>query len=65
MPDPRAGDAVRVTLKNGETVEGVIEWVDGNGALVRGSQKARWVPLEALVAPPVAEAAKAGKSVEE
>ena len=65
MPGPRAGDAVRLTLKNGETVEGVIEWVDGNGALVRGSQKTRWVPLEALVAPPVAEAAKAGKSVEE
>ena len=65
MPSPRAGDAVKVTLKNGETVEGVIEWVDGNGALVRGSQKTRWVPLEALVEPPAAEAAKAGKSVEE
>ena len=64
MPGPRAGDAVRLTLKNGETVEGVIEWVDGNGALVRGSQKTRWVPLEALVAPPVAEGA-AGKSTEE
>jgi len=65
MLGPRAGDAVRLTLKNGETVEGVIEWVDGNGALVRGSQKTRWVPLEALVAPPAAEGAMAGKSVEE
>ena len=65
MPGPRAGDAVKVTLKNGETVEGVIEWVDGNGALVRGSQKMRWVPLEALLAPPSAEGARAGKSTEE
>ena len=60
MPGARAGDAVRLTLKNGETVEGVIEWVDGNGALVRGTQKTRWVPLEALLAPPAAEGAKAG-----
>jgi len=65
MPGPRAGDAVRLTLKNGETVEGVIEWVDGNGALVRGSRKTRWVPLEALLAPPAAEGARAGKSTEE
>ena len=64
MPIPKAGDAVKVTLKNGETVEGVIEWVDGNGALVRSMQKTRWVPLEALLAPPVAEGA-AGKSTEE
>ena len=65
MSGPRAGDAVRLTLKNGETVEGVIEWVDGNGALVRGTQKTRWVPLEALLAPPAAEGARAGKSTEE
>jgi len=65
MLGPRAGDAVRLTLKNGETVEGVVEWVDGNGALVRGSQKTRWVPLEALLAPPAAEGARAGKSTEE
>jgi len=65
MLGPRAGDAVRLTLKNGETVEGVIEWVDGNGALVRGSQKTRWVPLEALLAPPAAEGARAEKTAEE
>ena len=65
MSGPRAGDAVRLTLKNGETVEGVIEWVDGNGALVRGSQKTRWVPLEALLAPPAAEGARAEKTAEE
>ena len=63
MPSPRPGDAVTLTLKNGETVEGVIEWIDGNGAFVRGTQKARWVPLEALVAPPAAEGT--GKSTDE
>lgn len=56
---------MKVTLKNGETVEGIVEWVDGNGAWVKGSQKARWVPVEALVAPTAAEEAKPGTMKEE
>lgn len=50
MPLPRTGDNVRVSLLNGETVEGIVEWIDGNGAWVRGVQRSRWVPLEALLA---------------
>lgn len=65
MTIPRAGDSVKVTLKNGDTVEGIVEWIDGNGAWVKGSQKSRWVPIEALVAPPAAVEAKAGTSTEE
>ncbi len=41
---------VKVSLLNGETVEGTIEWIDGNGAWVRGVQRSRWIPLEALLA---------------
>lgn len=50
MALPRPGDTVKVSLLNGETVEGTIEWIDGNGAWVRGVQRSRWVPLEALLA---------------
>lgn len=66
MSARRRGDSVNVTLKNGETVEGIIEWIDGNGAWVKGPKKARWVPIEALVSsPPMAGEAKAGTSTEE
>jgi hypothetical protein len=33
---------------SGETIEGVVEWIDGGGAWVKGTQKNRWVPLEAF-----------------
>lgn len=56
---------MKVTLRNGEEVEGVVEWIDGNGAWVKGSQKSRWVPIEALVAPPAPVEAKGGTSPEE
>ena len=51
MSLPKPGDLVRVTLLNRETIEGVVEWVDGNGLWVKGGQRSRWVPLEALTVP--------------
>ena len=65
MSMPRPGDPVKVTLRNGETVEGVIEWINGNGAWVKGPQKARWIPLEALLAPSASEEAKKDTTAEE
>jgi len=37
MPLPKQGDTVKVTLLNRETIEGVVEWVDGNGLWVKGT----------------------------
>jgi hypothetical protein len=51
MPLPKQGDTVKVTLLNRETIEGVVEWVDGNGLWVKGAVRSRWVPLEAFTAP--------------
>ena len=51
MSVPKPGDTIKVTLLNRETVEGVVEWVDGNGFWVKGAQRSRWVPLEALTVP--------------
>ena len=51
-PVPKPGDSVKVTLMNGDIVEGTVEWIDGNGALVKGALKTRWVPLESLFSPP-------------
>ena len=48
MPLPKAGDNVKVTLMSGETIEGSVEWIDGDGAMIKGAQKTRWVPLEAF-----------------
>ncbi len=48
MSLPKLGDSVKVTLKNGETIDGVIDWIDGNGAWVKNPQKSRWVPIESL-----------------
>ena len=48
MPLPQAGENVKVTLMSGETIEGSVEWIDGDGAMIKGAQKSRWVPLEAF-----------------
>ena len=48
MPLPKAGDNVKVTLMSGETIEGLVDWIDGDGAMIKGAQKSRWVPLEAF-----------------
>jgi hypothetical protein len=48
MPLPKPGDNIKVTLLSGETIEGIVDWIDGNGAWIKGVQKSRWVPLEAF-----------------
>jgi hypothetical protein len=48
MSLPKPGDHVKVTLLSGETIEGIVDWIDGNGAWIKGTQKSRWVPLEAF-----------------
>ena len=58
MSLPKPGETVKITLRNGETIEGIIEWVNGNGAWVKGSQRARWVPLEAILVPTEGETKK-------
>ncbi len=51
MSLPKPGNTVKVTLLNRETIEGVVEWIDGNGLWIKGVQRSRWVPLEALSMP--------------
>ena len=51
MSLPKPGDNVKITLLNRETIEGIVEWIDGNGLWIRGAQRSRWVPLEALTVP--------------
>jgi hypothetical protein len=58
---PKVGENVKVVLLNGDTIEGIVEWIDGNGALVKGGQKTRWVPLESLLSPPPSLEAKKEK----
>ena len=53
MPLPKAGENVKVTLMSGETIEGLVDWIDGDGAMIKGAQKSRWVPLEAFQPPQV------------
>jgi hypothetical protein len=48
MSLPKPGDNVKVILLSGETIEGIVDWIDGNGAWIKGTQKSRWVPLEAF-----------------
>lgn len=61
MPLPNAGDSVKVTLMSGETIEGSVEWIDGDGAMIKGAQKSRWVPLEAFQPQPQVDDSKDGE----
>lgn len=62
---PKVGENVKVILLNGESIEGLVEWIDGNGALVKGAQKTRWVPIESLLSPPPPPEAKKEKQPSE
>ncbi len=55
MSLPKQGDTVKISLVSGEIIEGVVEWIDGNGAWIKGALRSRWVPLEALERPPASE----------
>ncbi len=66
MSLPKQGETVRVVLRSGETVEGVVEWLDGNGAWIKNKEKSRWVPIETFLMPPPAEtSAKKDSGAEE
>lgn len=65
MLTAKPGTPVKMTLKNGETVEGVVEWIDGNGAWVKNPQKTRWIPIEAFLAPATSEGEKKETAAEE
>lgn len=65
MSLPRQGDVVRVVLRSGETVEGQVEWLDGNGAWIKSSEKSRWVPVETFLTPPPEPSAKKDSGSEE
>ncbi len=65
MSLPKRGETVRVVLRSGETVEGVVEWLDGNGAWIKSMEKSRWVPVETFLMPPPAEASAKKDSASE
>jgi len=58
MSVPKQGESVRVVLKGGETVEGTVEWLDGNGAWIKSPEQSRWVPIEAFLMPAQATESK-------
>ena len=65
MSLPKQGEAVRLVLKSGETVEGVVEWLDGNGVWVKNVERSRWVPVEAFLMPPPEPSARKDSGSEE
>ena len=65
MSLPKPGETVKVVLRSGETVEGVVEWVDGNGAWVKNLDRSRWVPVESFTLPPPEPSVKKESSSEE
>jgi len=58
MSLPKPGQTIRVVLRSGESVEGIVEWLDGNGAWIKSSDKSRWVPVESFLMPPPEPSAK-------
>ena len=65
MSLPKPGETVKVVLRSGETVEGVVEWVDGNGAWVKNLDRSRWIPVETFMLPPPEPSVKKESSSEE
>jgi len=65
MSLPKHGETVKVVLRSGETVEGVVEWVDGNGAWVKSPDRSRWIPVEAFLMPPPEPSVKKKSGSEE
>ena len=65
MSFPKPGETVRVVLRSGETVEGVVEWVDGNGAWVKSPDRSRWIPVETFLIPIPEPSAKKESGSEE
>ena len=65
MSVPKQGESVRVVLKSGETVEGTVEWLDGNGAWIKSPERSRWVPIEAFLMPAQAPESKKNPGSEE
>lgn len=65
MSLPKQGEAVRVVLRSGETVEGVVEWLDGNGVWIKNTEKSRWVPVESFLLPASEPSAKKESGSEE
>ena len=65
MSLPKPGESAKVVLKNGETVEGTVEWIDTNGAWIKGTERSRWVPVEAFLTPPAALESKKESTSEE
>ncbi len=54
-----------MVLRSGETVEGVVEWVDGNGAWVKSPDRSRWIPVETFLMPPPEPSVKKESGSEE
>ncbi len=65
MSAPKPGENVRVALRNGEPLEGIVEWVDGNGAWIKNQEKSRWVPIELFLNPTTPSEAKKDSGAEE
>ncbi len=65
MSLPKPGETLKVVLRSGETVEGVVEWIDGNGAWVKNQDRSRWVPVETFTLPAPEPSPKRESSSEE
>ncbi len=65
MSLPKQGDSVKVVLRSGETVEGTVEWLDGNGAWIKNPERSRWVPIEVFLMPPAQPESKKDSASEE
>jgi len=65
MSFPSHGDNVKLVLKNGETVEVTVEWLDGNGVWVKNPDRSRWVPIEVFLVLPQSPELKKDSASEE